>query len=233
MKPIRYLLVLLLSAFASASVVGCADGASDVSEDLGESSQALGETKIVPNPSGAYFAKITANGSGCLPGTWDAGISPDGQAFTVTFNAYEAIVGPGEVFSIKDCTIAIDLVTPPGFSFSVSSFHYQGYALLDRAGMNAKQTAKYYFRGNPVPAQELRSEMWGPFDDSYLFSDTIGVADLVWSPCGANRTLNAQTRLVLRNNPAKTGSGYLNTTTADGEITTPFTMTFGLTWKRC
>lgn len=204
-----------------------------MNEDTGESSQALGQTMDVPNPSGAYFAKITANGSGCLPGTWDAAISPDGKAFTVTFNAYEAVVDPGQTFSIKDCTLAIDLRTPNGFSFSVSSFHYQGYSLLDKSGMTAKQTARYYFMGNPVPAVELRSDMNGPFDDSYLFSDNIGLADLVWSPCGANRRLNAQTRLVLRNNTAKTGSGYLNTTSADGTIETPFKMTFGLSWKRC
>jgi hypothetical protein len=216
------------------SATGCtANTDKGESEDTGEATQELGQTQDVPNPSGAYYAKITANGSGCLPGTWDAAISPDGKAFTVTFNAYEAVVDPGQTFSIKDCTLAIDLRTPNGFSFSVSSFHYQGYSLLDKSGMNAKQTAKYYFMGNPVPAVEARSDMNGPYDDSYLFSDNVGLADLVWSPCGASRRLNAQTRLVLRNNTPKTGSGYLNTTSADGTIETPFKMTFGLSWKRC
>ncbi len=235
MKLVPSLFVALVAAFACVGGAGCSADTSNPADDepASESSQALGQTVDVPNPSGAYFASVNANGSGCLPGTWEAGISPDGKAFTVTFNAYEAIVDPGQAFSIKDCTIAIDLRTPSGFSFSVSSFHYQGYALLDKAGMTAKQTAKYYFRGNPVPAQELRSDMNGPFDDSYLFSDTIGVADLVWSPCGASRTLNAQTRLVLRNNPRKTGSGYLNTTSADGEVRTPLKFTFGLSWRHC
>jgi hypothetical protein len=210
---------------AGNGVAGCAGPA----EDTGSSGQELGVD--VPNPSGAYFANVTANGTGCPAGTWDAGISDDGKAFTVTFSGYETTVTPGQAFAIKDCTLSIDLRTPEGFSFSVSSFHYQGYATLDQPGMSAKQTAKYYFQGNPVPAKELRSDMAGPYDDSYVFSDDVGVADLVWSPCGASRTLEAQTRLVLQNNTAKTGSGYLNTSSVDGEVKT--VLRFNLSWKKC
>ena len=89
---------------------------------MGDNSSALGSTIEVPNPSGAYVAKITANGTGCPPGSWDANISEDGKAFTVTFNSYEAIVNPGQSFSIKDCTLGLDLKTPQGFSFAVTSF---------------------------------------------------------------------------------------------------------------
>ena len=99
--------------------------------------------------------------------------------------------------------------------------------------MTAKQTAKYYWQGNPIPARELRSDMNGPFDDSYIFSDTIGTADLVWSPCGATRRLNAQTRLMVRNNTAKTGSGYTNTTSIDATVHTPYRWTFWLNWRAC
>src|SRR5215468_1810753 len=111
------------------AVDGCAAEA-DQGSGEGNATEALGVS--VPNPSGAYFASITANGTGCPAGTWGADISPDGKAFTVTFSQYEAVVQPGSAFSVKDCTIAIKLKTPEGFSFSVSSFHYQGYALLDQ-----------------------------------------------------------------------------------------------------
>jgi hypothetical protein len=222
--------VSLLALVACVGAAGCAaDGSSD--EELGDSTAALGTD--VPNPSGAYFASITANGTGCPAGTWDAAISPDGKAFTVTFSGYEAIVNPGEAMSIKDCTLGIDLKTPSGFSFSVSQFHYQGYALLDQPGMSARQTAKYYWMGNPTGARELRSDMNGPFDDSYVFSDTIGMADLVWSPCGATRRLTAQTRLMVRNNVQKTGTGYTNTTSVDGTVSTPYRWTFWLNWRSC
>jgi hypothetical protein len=225
-------LALSLVALACAFTVGCAadsDG-QDPAEEIGEATGELGSAVSVPNPSGAYFASISANGSGCPAGTWDAAISDDGKAFTVTFSGYEAVVDPGVAFQIKDCNLAIDLKTPTGYSFSVNKFHYQGYAILDQAGMTARQSAKYYFMGQPV-TPELYSDMKGPYDDSYVFSDAIGITDLVWSPCGAQRRLNAQTRLVLRNNSRKTGSGYLNTTSVDGEVKTVFQ--FGLTWKKC
>ena len=77
--------------------------------------------------------------------------------------------------------------------------------------MRASQTAKYYFQGNPLPATEKRSDMGGPYDSSYVFTDNVGIADQVWSPCGAQRTLNAQTRITVQNNPQRTGSGYTNT----------------------
>jgi hypothetical protein len=216
-----------LALLATASMIGCAGTA----EEIGDSTQALGQSIDVPNPSGAYFAKVTANGSGCPAGSWEAGISDDGRAFTVTFSGYEATVEAGQSLSVKDCTLSIDLKTPEGYSFTVSSFHYQGYAILDQAGMTARQTAKYYFRGNPVPARELRSDMTGPYDSSYVFSDDIDLPDLVWSPCGESRTLNAQTRLVLQNNAQRSGAGYLNTTSVDGEVKTVFR--FGLSWRTC
>src|SRR5262245_24770 len=46
----------------------------------------------IEQPQGAFFADITANGTGCPEGTWDVGISEDGQTFTLAFNAYEAKV---------------------------------------------------------------------------------------------------------------------------------------------
>lgn len=233
MNLVSSLAVSLVAVLCSVGAAGCATDTGEASDDLGAASQELGQAVDVPNPSGAYFAAVTALGTGCPSGTWDASISADGKAFTVSFSAYEAIVEPRQVFSIKDCTLNLDLRSPTGLSYTVSSFHYQGYAALDQPGMTATQTAKYYFQGNPVPAAELRSAMTGPYDDSYVFTDNIGVADMVWSPCGATRRLIAQTRLVLRNNTRKTGSGYLNTTAVDGETDTKLSFTFGLNWKKC
>jgi hypothetical protein len=117
---------------------------------------------------------------------------------------------------------------------SLLEFHYQGYTLLDQPGMTATQTVKYYFQGNPVPSKENRSQLGGPFDDSYLFSDTIRLRDRVWSPCGASRRLNALTRLKVRNNDAKSGSGYTNTSAVDAEVETKkLKFEFGVDWRNC
>jgi hypothetical protein len=229
--------LLSLSALACAGAAGCAaDGADPSADDVDPeegvtSEQGLSQTVTVANPSGVYFANVTANGTGCPSGTWDAAISEDGKAFTLTFSQYEALVEPSRSFAIKDCAIGIDLKTPSGYSFAVSGFHYQGYAILDRRGMSAKQTAKYYFQGDPTMGIEKQSTMTGPYDDAYTFTDKVPVASMVWSPCGTTRRLNANTRLLLRNNWNKTGTGYINTISVDGEAKTKFV--FDLAWKTC
>ncbi|GAA3309471.1 hypothetical protein GCM10020219_013020 [Nonomuraea dietziae] len=108
--------------------------------------------------------------------------------------------------------------TPPGTSLSTVEFSYQGYALLDQAGMSATQSASYDFRGAPVPAQSVRSQISGPHDNSYLFTDRILLHDNVASAEGATRALTVETGLLLTNNPAETGSGFVNTTSVDGTI---------------
>jgi hypothetical protein len=229
----RFLSSLLIaaSAFVCVGASGCASTTDSTPEETGGATEALGGTVNVPNPSGSYIASVTANGTGCPAGTWDASISPDGTAFTVTFSSYEAIVGPGQAFSIKDCSLGIDLKTPSGFSFAVDSFYYQGYSLLDSDGMSAKQSAKYYFMGNPVGGVSYDRTMTGPYDDDYLFSDEIATANLVWSPCGTTRRLNVTTRLVLQNNASHSGNGYLNTSTVDGEHDIVFR--WGFRWRNC
>src|SRR5689334_16950522 len=106
------LLVALATVVGSIGAAGCAADGTD--ETPAHASEALGDGVNVPNPSGAYFANITANGTGCPAGTWQAAISPDGAAFTVTFSGYEATMKPGDAFVVKDCTLAINLKTPEG-----------------------------------------------------------------------------------------------------------------------
>src|SRR5262245_48216078 len=99
MRRLSSLLAVLLGALSSLGGTGCSADTSD--ELIAESNQELGQSIDVPNPSGAYFANVTANGSGCPAGTWTADISPDGKAFTVAFSAYEAIVNPGQPMQVK------------------------------------------------------------------------------------------------------------------------------------
>jgi hypothetical protein len=219
--------VLALVAFVTAAATGCAAPAG--ADDTGASSDEALSSVGVPNPSGAYYASVNAVGSGCPAGSWDAAISPDGQQFTVSFDQYEAIVNPGQAIAVKDCTLAIDLRAPGGLTFAVSNFSYKGYAWLDSPGMSARQTAKYYFSGNPIAGVDNSTTMQGPFEDSFDFTDTV--AELVWSPCGPTRRLNAQTRLVLVNNAQRTGSGIINNTSDDADLRVVFH--WDLSWRHC
>ena len=219
---------VLLCAVAAVSAFGCAADATELSDS--EAPQALqvpGAETILPNPEGVYFASVNANGTGCPAGTWETSLSPDGQTFTTTFSAYEAMVDEKTMISVKDCLIAIKLHSPQGLSFSVSSFHYSGYAFLDE-GVSGRQLASYYFQGNPVDRDETRTELRGSYDDTYLFSDNIALADSVWSPCGTTRDLNIVTRLRVQN-AKKRATGYMNLNALDGSTK----LEFKLSWRKC
>jgi hypothetical protein len=214
----------LLLGIASGCGAGDPGTENEEATTLGVAVQPL----VVPNPAEPYFAEVTANGTGCPAGTWTTTISDDGKTFTTIFSAYETFLEPGQTITIKDCQLGITLRSPQGLSFAVDSFYYQGYAFLD-AGLTGRQTANYYFMGNPLNHAELRTDLRGPYDDSYLFQDAVGIADLVWSPCGVNRNLNVTTRLRVQNNPRRTGTGYMNLTSIDATSR----LVFRLAWRSC
>jgi hypothetical protein len=228
-KSLSSLVLVASAALVSIGAAGCSTETGNVDQDTDATESNLGTAINVPNPNGAYFASVTANGSGCPAGTWDAAISDDGQTFTLRFSQYETTIDPGQAIAIKDCQLAIKLHSPQGLSYAVSSFYYSGYAFLDSNGMNAAQTAKYYFQGNPIASNENRSDLRGPLDKEYVFSDNVGTVDLVWSKCGVDRDLNVATRVLLRNNTRKTGSGYISNTTVDGSVE----LKFKLSWRSC
>lgn len=220
---------LLLCAVAAVSASGCTDA--QVGEGVDDAEALLapsGDPTVLPNPEGVYFAEVNANGTGCPAGSWETSLSPDGETFTTTFSAYEAVVDETKMISVKDCLLAIKLHSPGGLSYSVSQFHYSGYSFLEQ-GVSGRQFASYYFQGNPVERDEVRSTLVGPFDDTYLFSDKIELADaVVWSPCGTTRDLNIVTRLRVQNSSPRR-NGYMNMSAVDGSTK----LEFKLAWRKC
>lgn len=208
----------------TASGCGASAGENEAAPNLDVAVQRLES----PDPEESFFADVIANGTGCPAGTWQTTISEDGKTFTTSFSAYEAILEASRSIAIRDCQLGITLHSPQGLSFAVESFYYQGYAYLD-SGVTGRQTANYYFMGNPLNHAELRTDLRGPFDDDYLFQDDVGIVDLVWSPCGVERNLNVATRLRVQNNPRRTGTGYMNLLSVDGSAQ----LVFRLAWRSC
>jgi hypothetical protein len=170
---------------------------------------------ITPDPNTTYFTKVIANGTGCPKGSWNARISDDGLVFTATFSAYVAELSPNVSMAVQNCQLAIGLHTPAGRSFSVASMYFSGYALLE-PGVVGRQTASYYFQGKPVEAKNGRNDTIGPYDADFVFQDDVEIQDAVWSPCGLERDLTVNTRIVLQNTTVPGGSGYMNLASADG-----------------
>ena len=221
--------------------LGCADDADD-SEAVdapGASSaeaaplaqQTSGSVKTIKNPKGTYIANVEASGDGCPVGSWDASVSSDGQVFTMTFSSYEIKLSKtGPTSASLDCEIDVGLVSPAGLSYAVTSFTYQGYALLE-AGMSANIGANYNFSGlAPARARNANKTIRGPYDDSYLFEDVVGTTD--WSPCGTNRSLNILTTLSGRNSSPKQ-EGYMNVASLDASTKTQYVLKLTLASKAC
>jgi hypothetical protein len=162
----------------------------------------------IAHPEVAYFASVTAYGTGCPAGTTNTSISPDGKTLRLEYAAFEVDIAkqtPEPQIS-KNCELTIQMHSPKGLSFGVKSFAYHGYAFLEE-GVQASQWARYYFQGNPVPpSNSNRVVLTGPYDSDFVFRDVFGTAGTVWSPCGTDRVLNVDTRLQVKNSlPKRTG----------------------------
>jgi Domain of unknown function (DUF4360) len=178
----------------------------------------------------SIFADVSANGTGCPSGTWDVDISEAGDSFTVAFDAYEVSVDPNSSVGIKDCQLSVRLHSSTGLTLAVNSFSYQGYAELSE-GVSGIHTASYYFQGNPLAGNEVESELVGPYADDFYFQDEIETSNLVWSPCGVERTMNVATRLRVRNDDQSSGTGYMTLGSVDG--TGQERLVIKLNWRRC
>lgn len=231
--PLALSATLLASSCAldatGAGEFGELDGLDDPTVAQQALAQAESETPVaLEAPSGVYFADVVANGSGCPANTWRTSISSDGQVFTTTFSQFELQITPAEVASVSECQLNIKLRSPAGLSYAVYSFYYSGYALLEE-GVNARQSANYYFQGVPLTSREVRTDLVGPRDEPYVFSDEITTPDnFVWSPCGVERDLQIVSRLRLQNaSPGR--AGFLNVSSIDASAK----MVFKLAWKKC
>ncbi|MET0340093.1 MAG: DUF4360 domain-containing protein [Polyangiales bacterium] len=202
--------LLRVSAVLTLCVGGCAVGA-----ELERVPAATDEPLALADPAATTFASVKAHGSGCPVGTSATSISRDGLAFTTTFASYITQVDTSVDVSVRECQLEISLHTPEGRSYAVQELSYSGFALL-QDGMIGRQTANYYFQGNPAMSVESnRTELTGPHDNAYLFVDKVRVEDRVWSPCGVERNLNVVTRVQLFNSSPRR-SGFLNLTSVDG-----------------
>lgn len=206
---------LLFAALVSLAAAGCAASAStDGPQDTEAATEAArtGYVWHVPNPAGDFDVSISTTGFGCPGGMWSAEMGKDGQTLTLALSRFDAQLFPGRQIAVLDCTIQVGLGSNSGRSFAVGEFAYAGAAWLDSAGMSALQTAKYYFLGAPVPTNDHRTRIVGPFGPEVYQpdDDVVAPSDLVWSTCGTTSSLITQTRLIAQNNPPRTGTSEFN-----------------------
>jgi len=180
-----------------------------------------------------FIEKISFGGSGCsladssgeLSDTNDDGV-PDG--FAVFFKNYIAQQGPGISLAQRrrNCNILVQVHLPQGFQFSIASAKYSGYADLPR-GVSGQQESAYQFPLFSPSSITLGTYLRGPYADNYYRTDTLGLASLVWSPCGVSAPLNIRTQIAL------TGNSTLPAAITSGDEFGKGQQIYGLQWRQC
>ncbi|WP_203218195.1 DUF4360 domain-containing protein [Nocardia brasiliensis] len=173
---------------------------------------------------------VTVNGTGCPKDTAAVAVSPDNTAFTVTYSAYTAQVGPGAgpTDFRKNCQLNLKVHVPQGFTYGIAQADYRGFASLAK-GATALERARYYFQGNS-PTDFVDHTFKGPFNDDWQKTDTTEVGAIVYLPCGETRNFNINTQLRVdagSSDPKKTS--FITMDSTDGAINT----TYHFAWKQC
>lgn len=185
---------------------------------------------VVAPPDDMTVSVVYANGSGCKPGTAAVEVSPDKKAFTVTYSAFTAQVGPEAKPTDfrRNCQLGLNVDVPPGYTYAIAQADYRGYARLEQ-GASASQRAFYYFQGMSHTT-ETRRTFQGFMDDDWQQTDLVGIESLTWHPCGAQRYLNVNTDLrVKAGNSPKGTTSFITMDSSDMSLTT----VFRVTWAKC
>lgn len=141
-------------------------------------------------------------GSGCPAGTASATVSPDGKSLSIIFDDYIVEAGGATKKRIarKNCSVAIPVHVPQGFSVSIIDVDYRGYNMIPR-GAQARFSAEYFFAGRRGP--KVVKSFRGAMDDEYLVRNKLGLNATVWSPCGADVNLRVNSSMMVRTNRKK------------------------------
>ena len=187
-------------------------------------------SNLYAGPDRVTIKSLSYAGSGCPANSVAQNIASDGQALTLLFSDFIAEGGRGVPASEsrKNCQLNIEMDFPHGWSLSVASIDYRGYASLDR-GVRGTHQSKYYFRGEQSDATFAKT-FRGSYDDDYHIKDDLALDAVVWSPCGDTASLNINSQIRVNVPAAARGrSGLMTVDSVDAKVSHKL----GLKWKRC
>jgi Domain of unknown function (DUF4360) len=186
---------------------------------------------VGPPPGHITIDVVTVNGSGCPANTAQVAVSPDNTAFTVTYSNYLAQVGVGSAPTDfrKNCQLNLNVHVPQGFTYAIAEADYRGFASL-AAGSTAQERANYYFQGSSATAYSTHA-FKTPLQDDWQVTDLVGIAALVYKPCGVERYLNINTELRVGagTSDTKKTTSFLTMDSTDGSINT----IYQFAWMKC
>lgn len=174
-----------------------------------------------------YLGTPSYGGTGCPGGTVGVALAPDQKSFSMLFDQY--VVQPENrrnAFDRKACTIAVPIHVPQGYSFSILEINYRGFADIP-AGGYARLGVNYFLSGGrsvyPRP-----QEIYGAFTGEYVKNDRLGIESVIWSPCGKDVILNANSNVYVRTN-GRGDQAMATVDSVDGKVE----VKYQIQWKSC
>lgn len=198
---------------------------------------------MAQTPSGVVIQNIQVVGSGCPAGSYSANISPDGQAFSLLLDQFMAESTMQNPISRLNCELKVNFHVPQGWTFSVVSADYRGFAYVEPGTMAVHQ-ALYSFDGskprNERPGYQdggsysfRMQEFRGPYNDNYNIHHEIDPRVAPWAPCRneSTQTLFLTTYLMARNlNLSSLVNAQITLDSIDGQVQS---QQYRLAWRRC
>jgi hypothetical protein len=164
-------------------------------------------------------------GTGCPQGTARAVLGSDATTLTLLFDQYQAIAGgnQGRSFDRKSCNLAIPLRVPAGYSVSILAIDYRGFNHLPGAAESTFRV-EYFFAGSTGPI--FSHTFAGPRSEDFLISNRLVVAAQVWSSCGTDVVLRANSSIFVRTDQRQAMATVDTEDIAAAQV-------YHLRWRRC
>ena len=137
-------------------------------------------------------------GTGCPAGSASVSLDFAQKSISMLFDQYVVEAGGNRAFDRKNCNIAVPVHVPQGYSLAVMAIDYRGFAGLP-AGGRAQLSVDYFLAGAGRGVRTSKN-FYGPYSSDYLKSDSLGMESVVWTPCGADTILRANTTMLVQSN---------------------------------
>lgn len=148
---------------------------------------------------GLRLGEPAFNGTGCPIGSVATALSPDETQLSILFDQFVVEAGPaaGTNLARKNCSIAIPVTVPNGYSVSVVGVDYRGFVGLPSGRASATFTASYFFAD--ARGVSFSRNFRAGTNDNYVIENDLLVTAQTWSRCGARTNLRISSSMMVNN----------------------------------
>lgn len=186
---------------------------------------------IAANSEEIYIYDMAYGGTGCPAGSVSAVMSANKQQISVFFDEYFADSSEGRRGRArKSCNVGLSVKVPHGLSVALVDLDYRGFVDVPAGGF-ASLDASYFFAGQTVGRSFHKEwgEADGPVVEDFVHEDAFEVGAIVWSECGTDAILRANTSLRANQPGDLSADTFIQLDTID--ISSG--MQYQLQWREC